>query len=100
MMYDVVVRLVCVKCFQTYADEKCSEDFHVLVAEEEYCNMQLVIEQCVKLHDSNAKLVIAIQQQRSCNEFDPLDTGSSQTILSMDIWDRVLNFNPQGHASH
>jgi hypothetical protein len=31
---------------------------------------------------------------------DPLDNGSSQTILSMDIWDRVLNFNPQGHPSN
>jgi hypothetical protein len=61
MMYAAVVRLVRVKRFQTYADGKCSEDFHILVAEEEYCNMQLVIEQCVKLHDSNVKLVIAIQ---------------------------------------
>jgi hypothetical protein len=61
--------------------------------------MQFVSEQCVKLHDSNVKLVIAIHQQRSCNEFDNLNYGSDQTILSMDIYDRVLNFNPQGHAS-
>jgi hypothetical protein len=61
--------------------------------------MQLVSEQCVKLHDSNVKLVIAIHQQRSCNEFDPLNYGSDQTILSMDVCDRVLNFNPQGHVS-
>jgi hypothetical protein len=60
-MYIAVVRLVRVKRFQTYADRKCSEDFYVLVAEEEYCNMQLVIEQRVNLHDFNIKLVIAIQ---------------------------------------
>jgi hypothetical protein len=61
MMYAAVVRSVRVKRFRTYADGKCSEDFHVLVAEEEYCNMQLVIEQRVNLHNSNIKLVIAIQ---------------------------------------
>jgi hypothetical protein len=88
------------KHIQTYADGKCLEEFHVSVAEEEYCDMQLVSEQCVKMLDSNVKLVIAIHSQWSCSEFDPLDYGSSQTILSMDVWCRVLNFNPQGHASH
>jgi Ca2+-dependent lipid-binding protein len=61
MMYAVVVRSVRVKRIRTYADGKCSEDFHISIAEKEYCDMQLVIEQCVKLHDSNVKLVIAIQ---------------------------------------
>jgi hypothetical protein len=60
MMYAAVVRSACVKRFRTYADRKCSEDLHVSIAEEEYCDMQLVIEQCVKLHNSNIKLVIAI----------------------------------------
>jgi hypothetical protein len=59
-MYAAVVRSVHVKCIRTYADRKCSEDFHVSIAEEKYYDMQLVIEQCVKLHDSNIKLVIAI----------------------------------------
>jgi hypothetical protein len=59
-MYAAVVRLVRVKRIQTYIDGKCSEDFHVSIAEEEYYDMQLVIEQCVKLHDSNMKLVIII----------------------------------------
>jgi hypothetical protein len=61
MMYAVVVRSVHMKRIRTYADGKCSEDFHVSIAEEEYRDMQLVIEQCVNLHDSNIKLVIAIQ---------------------------------------
>jgi hypothetical protein len=61
MMYVVVVRSVRVKRFWNYADGKCSKDFHVSIAEEEYYDMQLVIEQRVNLHDSNIKLVIAIQ---------------------------------------
>jgi hypothetical protein len=60
MMYAAVVRSVYVKHIRTYADGKCSEDFHVSIVKEEYYDMQLVIEQCVKLHDSNVKLVIAI----------------------------------------
>jgi hypothetical protein len=60
MMCAVVVRSVRVKRIQNYVDGKCLEDFHVSITEEEYCDMQLVIEQCVKLHDSNVKLVIAI----------------------------------------
>jgi hypothetical protein len=44
MMYAVVVRYVRVKRIRTYADRKCSEDFHVSIAEEEYYDMQLVIE--------------------------------------------------------
>jgi hypothetical protein len=35
MMYVAVVRSVCVKFFQTYADRNYSEDFHISVAEEE-----------------------------------------------------------------
>jgi hypothetical protein len=58
MMYAAVVKSVRAKRLRTYADGKCSEDFHVSFAEEEYCDMQLVIKQCVKLHDSNVKLVI------------------------------------------
>jgi hypothetical protein len=58
-MYTAVVRSVRVKYIQTYADGKCLENFHISIAEE-YCDMQLVIEQRVKLHDSNGKLVIAI----------------------------------------
>jgi hypothetical protein len=60
MMYAAMVRSVRVKRIQAYADGKCSEDFHISVTEEEYRDMQLVIEQCVKQHDSNVKLVIAI----------------------------------------
>jgi hypothetical protein len=43
MMYDAVVRSVCVKCFRTYADRKCSEDFHVSVAEEEAATCSLLV---------------------------------------------------------
>jgi hypothetical protein len=57
MMYAAVVRSVGVKCIRTYADGKCSKDFHVSIAEEEYYDMQLVIEQCVKLHDYNVKFI-------------------------------------------
>ena len=57
MMYAAVVRLIRVKRVRTYADGKCSEDFHVSIAEGKYCDMQLVSKQCVRLHDSNVKLV-------------------------------------------
>jgi hypothetical protein len=59
-MYVAVVRSVRVKRILIYADGKCSENFHISVAEEEYYDIQLVIKQCVKPHDSNIKLVIAI----------------------------------------
>ena len=49
-MYAAVVRSVRVKRFRTYADGKCSEDFHVSIAEGKYCDMQLVNKQCVRLH--------------------------------------------------
>jgi hypothetical protein len=40
----------------------------------------------------------AVHLERSCNEFDPFNWRFFQTILSMEVWNRVMNLNPQGHA--
>ena len=92
-MYAAVVRSVRVKRFRTYADGKCSEDFHVSIAEGKYCDMQLVSQQRVKPHDSNVKLVIinsltkVVQRaSSSCSDIQP-------NLLRMDICDKVLNSN-------